>query len=196
MNNHLCNQRKKYAQYDVPGYSFATLVDIGRYTTNWNNFMKLLLAIILIHLLSGCATVKQVHQPDAISTVKPELDEDKLALRESFVGKWLSHQPTKDGGFRNTVIVRHPDSRYFIEFKIYDSLGVQKDTHNEFGFWGVSGGIYFTMYRAQINNDKYYEIDTSDAYNYDSYKILSTSEQKLIYQSLSSGNKYTYKKVE
>lgn len=145
----------------------------------------------VIFITSGCVATDLSNQ-HVVTTHKPQLTEDKKALRESFVGKWQSISPTKEGGTRDTVIERLPDSRYVIEFKIYDAKGDLVNTQREFGFWGVSGGIYFTMYRGWIKNDEFYQADPSDAYNYDSYKIISTTEDKLEYQSLSSGNQFTY----
>lgn len=163
---------------------------LKRYTGS-KMLRNLLVLYAVIFMTSACVTTTQQNQ-NVVTTYKPELTEDKKALRESFIGKWLSSQPTKDGGTRRALIERLPDSRYVVEFNIYDAKGTLIETQREFGFWGVSGGIYFTIYRGWIENDQFYQADPNDAYNYDSYKIISTAENKLEYQSLSSGNLFIY----
>ncbi|TDO98974.1 hypothetical protein [Marinomonas balearica] len=158
--------------------------------------MKILAVLLSMALfLTGCATTT-IQNGDALTEFKPVLSEDKEALRASFVGKWLSKQPTKEGGMRETLVERFNDGQYLIEFKVYDAAGTMTITQKEFGVWGVSGGVYFTMYRGLIERGELYPSDPSDAYNYDSYRILETSQKQLEYLSLSSGNRFTYQKVE
>jgi hypothetical protein len=158
--------------------------------------MKILSTILLMVLFTASCATTVLKNEDFITEFKPALSEDKKVLRAVFVGKWLSKQPIKEGGTRETLIERFSDSKYLIEFKTYDSGGTLISTQKEFGFWGVSGGIYFTMYRGRIDAGKFYPSDPSDAYNYDSYKVLEVSEKQLEFLSLSSGNRYTYLKVE
>ena len=148
---------------------------------------------LFVLFLVGCSTTN--NNSGVITAFKPELKEDKKLLRVSFIGKWFSEQETKDGGFRRTTIERMPDSRYLVTFDIFDAEKKLIMNKKEFGYWGVSGGIYFTMYRGWIDQDRLFNVDPSDAYNYDTYKILSTSSDLLNYQSLSSGNLYTYSRV-
>lgn len=159
--------------------------------------MKSQLTILSVVFALGTYTTVSAHEEcETITAIKPELSENKVSIRKAFIGKWHSKQPTKDGSTRETIIQRLPDSQYLIEFKFFDAKGNLEKSQKEFGFWGVSGGIYFTMFRGQVENDKLYEVDPTDAYNYDSYKIINTSPQELIYQSLSSGNKYTYDRIQ
>ncbi len=133
---------------------------------------------------------------DEISAVKPDLTMDKEQQRASFIGKWESSQPTKEGGKRHTLMTRLADSRYVVEFKIYDSESQLKIEQKEFGFWGVSGGIYFTMYRGSIENDEFFPVDPNNAYYYDAYQITHIATDKLVYKSLSSENIFTYNRVK
>ena len=133
---------------------------------------------------------------DVITDVKPVLSQDQYQTRDSFIGKWLSVQPTESGGTRNAVIERLGDSRYTITFKFFDSLGKLESEHKEFGLWGVSGGVYFTIYIGFIENNQMFKANPNDAHNYDTYKILSVTDNKLVYQSLSTGNKFTYKRQQ
>jgi|TARA_R110002124_G_C8816567_1_gene503576 hypothetical protein len=131
-----------------------------------------------------------------ISAEKPSLTQDKEEQRSAFIGKWESTQPTKEGGTRKTIIDRQSDSRYIVEFTVLNSKSEIEYIQKEFGFWGVSGGIYFTMYRGSIENDEFYPVDPNNAYNYDAYQIVSATESILNYQSLSSKNIFTYTRVK
>ncbi len=149
--------------------------------------------LFLIIILAGCFNTQT--SSDEIIEIKPELKEDKVSLRNSFIGKWYSEQPTKEGGVRKTTIERVPDSRYLVTFEVYDKENQLTLIQKEFGLWGVSGGVYFTMFKGWVENDEFNKADPNDAYNYDSYKIISTSSNELEYQSLSTGNKFTYIKA-
>lgn len=157
--------------------------------------MKVLIPLLAtVIFFSGCTTAGGSGY--TITAFKPVLTEDKKALRTSFVGKWLSKQPTKEGGTREALIERFDDGKYLVEFKVYDAKGALTKTQKEFGVWGVSGGIYFTVYRGLVENGQLYPSDPTDAYNYDSYKILEVSSEQLEYISLSSEGRFVYLRVE
>ncbi|MBJ2138527.1 hypothetical protein JEU11_18895 [Paraglaciecola chathamensis] len=151
----------------------------------------LLIWVSIIAFCSGCSST----QPSKVTESKPELSLDKKQLRTSFVGKWESTQPTKDGNSKHAVIERTADGRYVVEFKIFYPDKTLKYQSKEFGFWGVSGGVYFTMFRGWIENDNFSPANLNNAYYYDAYKIVSVLENQLSYENLSSGNKYIYKRV-
>jgi uncharacterized protein YcfL len=153
--------------------------------------MRNLLILLVIIICSGCTSTSDL----SITESKPELKEDKKQLRSSFIGKWESTQLTKDGNTKHAVIERNSDSRYVVEFKIYYPDKTLKYQSKEFGFWGVSGGVYFTMFRGWIENDNLSPANPDNAYYYDTYKILNVAENQLSYESLSSGNKYIYDRV-
>ena len=137
-----------------------------------------------------------LYSSDEISEIKPELTMDKEKQRAFFIGEWESFQPTKEGGKRHTLMTRLPDSRYVVEFKVYNSESKLTIQQKEFGFWGVSGGIYFTMYRGSVENDEFFPVDPNNAYYYDAYMISEITKDKLIYNSLSSENTFTYTRVK
>ncbi len=72
--------------------------------------------LLLTVFLAGCFDTKTSN--DEITAVKPELSEDKVTLRNRFIGKWYSEQSTNEGGLRRTTVERLPDSRYLIIFLI------------------------------------------------------------------------------
>ena len=148
--------------------------------------------IIFVFGLYSCSSTEQ----NEITEFKPSLTKDRKEARDSFIGKWESTQPVKNGGNRHTVIERHYDSRYVVEFKITDENGELKKHQKEFGYWGVAGGIYFTMFRGWINDDEFDNADPDNPYYYDSYKIIEITNGKLTYESLSSNNRFIYTKVK
>ena len=131
----------------------------------------------------------------SVTESKPFLSIEKKELRATFVGKWTSKQSTKKGGIKESTISRSADSRYVVEHKISDNKSVLLQESNEVGIWGVSGGIYFTVFRGWLENGQVSLSDPTDAYNYDAYKIKHVSPTRLIYENLSSGNEYIYTKV-
>ncbi|TAP41297.1 hypothetical protein [Alteromonas sp. KUL49] len=150
--------------------------------------------VIFTVLMLGCTDTRTSN--DEIVEIKPWLNEDKVAARNNFIGSWYSEQPTTDGGLRKTTIERAHDGRYLSTFEIYNQERILIQTKREVGLWGVSGGIYFTMLQGWIKDDEFQEANPNDAYYYDAYKIISTSRFELTYQSLSTGNKFTYIKVK
>jgi hypothetical protein len=148
--------------------------------------------VILILIFSGCTTTNK----NIVTEFKPTLSEDKKVLRNLFVGKWISEQPNDKGGVNVTTVERMADSRYINEFKIFSSARILEKEQKEFGYWGVAGGVYFTMFRGWINGETLTPSDPTNAYNYDSYKIVESTPNRLIYKSLSSGNLYTYTRVK
>ncbi|MCW8877830.1 MAG: hypothetical protein OQK51_12325 [Kangiellaceae bacterium] len=154
--------------------------------------MKIITTIIIGYLLS---TATALSKDIRVTESKPHLSMEKKQLRSAFVGKWTSKQPTKKGGVKESTINRSVDSRYIIEHKIFDDKSTLIQESREVGIWGVSGGIYFTVFRGWLENGKVSPSDPTDAYNYDAYKIKHVSPNKLVYKNLSSGNEYIYTKV-
>ncbi|MEC4091915.1 hypothetical protein [Pseudoalteromonas rubra] len=150
--------------------------------------MRNLLILLVIVICSGCKSISDLN----ITESKPALTQDKKQLRASFVGKWESTQLTKEGNTRHALIQRSSDSRYIVEFKVYYPDKTLKYQSKEFGVWGVSGGVYFTMFRGWVENDNFSPADPNNAYYYDAYKILNVTDNQLSYENLSSGNRFIY----
>jgi hypothetical protein len=164
---------------------------VGRYTTKEGSVF-----INKVSLILTLAFAFNAFASDEIFAAKPRLTQDKKAQRTAFIGKWESSQPTKEGGARKTIMDRQSDSRYVVEFTVFNEKSEVSHKQKEFGFWGVSGGIYFTMYRGSIENDEFSPVDPNNAYNYDAYLITDISDNKLVFKSLSSENIFTYTRVE
>lgn len=150
------------------------------------------LAALSLLLLNGCAQQNGYIVPE----YKSQLSDDKRALREGFIGRWRSEQPNDNGGTNITTVHRSQDGRYLMEYTILDSQSNVKNHQEEFGFWGVAGGVYFTLFKGWVENDEFYPADPTNAYHYDAYQILAVEPEAIAYENLASGNKFYYSKVE
>lgn len=151
----------------------------------------LITVIILICSMNLAAT-----ELSPVTDIKPLVSEKKQIQRIMFIGEWVSVQQTESGATRKATINRAPNGTYVIDFEFYSKNDDLIYSQKEFGMWGVSGGIYFTINQGWFENGKPVYANAIDANNSDAYKLLKVSKNKLIYQNLSSGNIFTYQKVE
>ncbi|MHC9511725.1 hypothetical protein [Kangiella sp. M94] len=131
-----------------------------------------------------------------VTDIKPLVSEKKQLQRLTFTGEWVSVQKTQSGATRKATIRRAPNGTYVIDFEFYSENDDLIYSRKEFGMWGVSGGIYFTIYQGWFENDEPVYSNPVDANNYDTYKLLKVSKNELTYQNLSSGNTFTYTKLK
>lgn len=149
--------------------------------------------VLLMSFISGCDT------PDTSNTIitasKSNADISQQERWQLMIGKWYGKQPTKDGGIKHELMNRAPDGTYIIQFLIEDKNGSKKK-QVEVGHWGVSGSIFFSIFRGWIrDNGQLSPSNPSDAYNYDAYQIIELNEEKFHYKHVSTGNEYTVLKV-
>ncbi|NGN98418.1 hypothetical protein G5S52_12395 [Grimontia sp. S25] len=131
----------------------------------------------------------------AITEAKPILTIEQKQLRASFLGEWESLQNTEGGNIRRTHLTRSADGRYVVRFEFSNHDGDIVNETTEYGDWGVSGDIYFTIFKGWLKNGTATPSDPYDAYNYDAYKILRVTENTLVIKNLTSGNKFYYKRL-
>lgn len=110
------------------------------------------------------------------------------------LGKWYGKQPTSDGGIHEWLVNRAPDGTYVIQFKRQDSDGNIKK-YAEVGQWGISGDVYFTIYRGKLEYGKIYPSDMHDPTNYDAYNIVKLSESQFKYRHARTKDLFEVKKV-
>ena len=147
-----------------------------------------LIALIAVASLASCASAPQ------ITKVKYEESRETAAWRQLLIGTWKGEAPVAEGGTRTWVVMRNPDGTYKIDFTHNGVSGVS-DTQSEVGIWGVSGGIYFTATRGFVNPDGTAWADTNDPTLYDTYRIISLNNNLFEYESLSTGNRFSVRKV-
>ena len=144
--------------------------------------------------LSICIFSCDSQKVETLSTaVKPDVFSDDVS-RAQLIGAWLGESPVKDGSTVKWLLKRASDGTYKVQFRITDARKMQRDQF-ETGFWGISGGVYFTLTRAMIENGRLIPVDTKDASFYDAYKILSSSPSEFKYKSLSTQEVFTVKRV-
>jgi len=149
-------------------------------------------SLIVMFILPGCATTNT--STVAITDEKPTLTLSQENAWNLMIGKWYGSQPTKDGGLRKEIVERSAQGTYKITFRVYDKEGKFKE-QSEAGHWGVSGPVYFTIFRGWIKDNKLSPSNPSDPYNYDAYKIIKLNSEVFEYENYSTGNKYVIKKV-
>ena len=110
------------------------------------------------------------------------------------VGKWYGNQPTKDGGLRQQLIQRAPDGTYGITFRVTNQDG-EIIEQTEVGQWGVSGPVYFSIFRGWLDGDEFIPADSADPYNYDAYRILTLTSDFFEYEHVTTGNRFTLERV-
>ena len=156
--------------------------------------MVILRNLIIVSSLTlvGCTGTNTSNQP--VTAMKPEITQSQEEIGQLLVGKWLGDQPTKEGGSRKWLVERRPDGKYLIQFRVTNSDGSILE-QTEVGEWGVSGNIYFSIFKGWIDNGNFIPSDSSDSYNQDAYEIIKLTEQQFRYKNLDSGNEYTVKRV-
>lgn len=145
-------------------------------------------------LVCGCA-LKGATSNTAITNIKATLSSNEQDNWDRMIGKWYGKQPTKEGGVREWVIDRKADGVNVVDFRTIDS---NNDVYRkiEIGEWGISGPIYFTIYKASVENDVLYPVAPGDPYNYDAYQIITLTDEHFTYKSFSTGNEFTVKRVD
>ncbi len=149
-------------------------------------------ALLIALTLTGCATTNT--SSDAVTSQKPSLTLSQKETWNLMIGKWYGSQPTKDGGEKKEIMERSPQGTYQTTFRIYGKNGKYKE-QAEAGHWGVSGPVYFTIFRGWVKGDQLSPSNPTDPYNYDAYKIIKLNNDVFEYENYSSGNKYVNKRV-
>lgn len=148
--------------------------------------------LVPLAIISGCASQQQC-LPTLQNDEKPEVFADSVN-RAQLIGRWLGESKVKNGGPTvKTLSERRADGTFVVQFRM-EGAGKVRD-QVEAGFWGFSGGIYFTLTRAIKHGARFDPVDATDASFYDAYKALVISPSEFSYRSLSTGEQFTVKKV-
>ena len=171
--------------------------------------MKHLLGFTLISmLLMGCSQFKTTKVIAPVNLQKPvQLEEDqqeaepsdveKLATsvsRQMLLGKWYGIRKTADGGQKEWLTERSADGTYRVDFRFVAADGTAR-SQSEVGFWGVSGDIYFRIFRGWVTVEGMKPADPAVAEHYDAYKIEGLDDSYFNYVHKSRGQQYTVKKM-
>lgn len=154
--------------------------------------MRVLILLTVLAMV-GCASQRILNTE--VTDSKPTLSASEEERWTLMVGKWYGSQPTKGGGLKQHIAERYPDGSYKITFKITDARGNSKKS-SEVGNWGISGPIYFTIFRGWLNQERIKPSDPSSPYNYDAYNIINLTSEVFEYNHVTTGNRYKIQKVE
>lgn len=149
-------------------------------------------ALVVAALAAACASGRT--SPAPIVPDKPAMTTDQKAAWSRMVGRWYGSQPTEKGGHMDWLVERAPEGVYQITFRVHDRDGTVTD-RVEVGEWGVSGPIYFSIYRAYVTDGRLIPSNPADPYNYDAYQIIRLTDDTFEYQSVTSGAHYTIRRV-
>ena len=151
------------------------------------------IVVVLVGLIvTGCATTET--SKVAVTSEKPSLTLSQEETWNLMIGKWFGSQPTKDGGKKQEIMERSPQGTYQITFRVYDKNGKMKE-QSESGYWGVSGPVYFTIFRGWVEGNQLFPSNPADPYNYDAYRIIKLNNETFEYENYSSGDKYVIRRV-
>lgn len=154
--------------------------------------LKVCITALLLLALTGCAPGNS--KPQEITSSKPALTDKQTSDWQLMSGRWYGSQPTSDGGTKEEIIDKLSDGTYQIVFKVtHPEKGTQFSV--EVGYWGMSGDIYFSIFRGWIRDRQLIEANPSDPYHYDAYRIIRLDEELFEYKHVSNGNRYTLKRV-
>jgi hypothetical protein len=173
--------------------------------------MKQLLGYTLLSmLLVGCSQFKSskpvpVLPANLLEAVQSEenllpdesTDLQKMASsasRNMLLGKWYGIRKMADGGQKEWLTERSADGTYRVDFRFLSADGRAR-SQSEVGFWGVSGDIYFRIFRGWVTVEGMKPADPTVAEHYDAYKIEGLDGEYFSYVHQARGQEYTVKKM-
>jgi hypothetical protein len=140
----------------------------------------------MVSALAACATSGRIG-------VFKEGDDDTAKRRALMVGRWYGEALLEGGGTRRWIADRSSNGRLRIQFDIKSPS--KRFQQIEFGRWGVSGKVYFTILEGWEKGSYIEEADPEDASIYDAYEITKITENVMEYRSYETKESYTLKKV-
>ena len=151
--------------------------------------MKTLLVLLSLFILSACGSAQK-----KVAYLKPDTPAAIEARRDMMVGRWVGEMPTVDGKFYKWLVERRTDGGFTLQAQLKEQ-GKIVEQNTEFGFWGVSGHVYFSMTREMMVKGKTVPLNTNTANYYDAYEIVELGEGRFKYQHVETGNVYLVHRV-
>ena len=145
-----------------------------------------------LFFLVSCAT--GFTSSEKIIPIMPDLTASQKDTWKLMVGKWYGAQPSDEGGKLEWIVDRNIQGIYQVRFRIQDKDN-KIEEQTEVGEWGVAGGIYFSIFKGYRIGNQILPTDSTDPYNRNAYKIIELNDTSFIYQELTTGNKYTVRRV-
>ncbi|GAA6170008.1 hypothetical protein [Sessilibacter corallicola] len=130
--------------------------------------IKLPIFIVLV-MLGACESIK----PSYIE--KPYVSDKKIEYWNRLVGTWKGEKELEGGAHVEWIIDRESDGTFRIVFRTTDKNG-KVDTSTEYGQWGVSDNIYFSITDARQVGDEIQRTDRRNPYYYDAYRVIEATD--------------------
>ena len=156
--------------------------------------MKKLILIISCSIFMFSCGINNKYLTGKKPYVSPPLTEKEVYQWNTLCGKWYGKSNLEGNEKREWLIDRKNDGSYITIFITIDQNGI-RDKTIEKGEWGLSGNIYFTIFKSQIHNGYQFYADPSDPINRDSYKVLKLNNNLFKYMHLRTHVKYEVTKV-
>lgn len=157
-------------------------------------------------LLSACVGVGEqsaarLLEPSAMQAT-PRVADSALAegglsraqARQALLGKWYGIANTAAGVRKEWLVERAVDGTYRTDFRSTYPDG-RVSSQAEVGFWGVSGEVYFRIFRGWVMVDGMKLGDPKNPAHYDAYRIEVLDEEHMRYRHLDKNRLYTMKKM-
>lgn len=158
---------------------------------------------IISCLLCISTTCLAVTTPPSTPSPKLNLQDETSPTRSGstrqkkwaqLIGKWFGSLDLEGGGKYTWINERKNDGTYKVQFRITDASG-KKEEFIEVGEWGVSGDIYFTIYKGDLEGGKIIPVDTTNPTYRDAYRILNLTNDIFEYEGLDEGSRFSVRKV-
>ncbi len=135
-----------------------------------------------------CETSQQIVPMQDLAPTDTELS------RAYLIGTWYLDQARSDGSTVRSKAILADDGLVEIEFLVHYADGTTFSSR-EFGYWGVSGDVYFTIIREASDGNERYQVSSFDASYYLAYRILDLSDELFRYQTIVTDNVFESRKV-
>ena len=116
------------------------------------------------------------------------------ASRQMLLGKWYGIRKNANGEQKEWLTERSADGTYRTDFRFSGADGSVR-SQSEVGFWGVSGDIYFRIFRGWVTIEGMKPADPTIADHYDAYTIDGLDNVYFSYEHKARGKKYTVRKM-
>jgi len=119
---------------------------------------------------------------------------DTELRRANLIGSWYLDQTRSDGSAVRSKAMLADDGLAEIEFLVHYTDGTTLSSR-EYGYWGVSGDVYFTIIRERSDGSERYDVSPLDADYYLAYRVLELTDESFRYQTIVTGNIFESRKV-
>lgn len=149
---------------------------------------KIFALALTLMCLSACGEQPLVHTEKPLSTHQ----EQQHAL---MIGKWYGEATTLDGQRTQQLSERRADGTFIVKFRLTDKSG-QWFEQKEFGLWGVSGKIYFTITTGKQVGDQITFAKPGNFHLNDAYEIIELTATTYRSKAQGGGDDFTQKRVD